>query len=394
MMVPSPVGAKSPASAGAKRHSPVPLLHGEQKRAKQDGSCGAGDDEQPIDVGRTPEAQFRAVIQALQDEALESPGIPMVARTMLAEGARPWLKNVTNDGLHDLQKQILGQIRETFNSIASGMDTNIEDRRRDVKTKTSELSDLEAQLQDAFRLLAQADAQIEVSREKQLKAEQQVNWSQANDKAFKERRRERAKEVQMLHNELKHCAAVEEGLKPLVEGTCPIEDQKKVCDRLMEELQKLGSDAALLVALPMVLDKKPDERKSFDLIVLDGVKDVLRKTMETVESKLSAANEAIDGVNQEADAHTAASIKLYSDLDDEIREVQMAEEVRKDRAAAIKSLENQAEDCRNLLGASAKSSEASKAIREKFSEVQNDLESLMSAASSLEEVDAMSEAQK
>merc|ERR1711920_248173 len=103
--------------------------------------------------------------------------------------------------------------------------------------------------------------------------------------------------MQVFQNELKHRASVvEEGLLPLVEGTCPIEVQKKLCDKFMKELKKLGPDSALLVALPMVLEKKPEERKSFDLIVLEGVKDVLDKSMKAFESKLNAAKEAADAV--------------------------------------------------------------------------------------------------
>merc|ERR1719223_1416307 len=209
--------------------------------------------------------------------------------------------------------------------------------------KTCELNGLEAQLQDTFRNLAQTDAQLETLREKQSKAEELVNESQVADKGFKDRQKAGAKEMQLLQNELKKTASVEEGLKPLLDGTGPMEDGKKACDQFMKELEKLGTESALLVALPMVLEKKPEERKSFDLMVLDGVKDVLRKTMEAIELKLKNANEAADGVKQESDAHVAASIKLYSDLDDEIREVQLAEELRKDRAAAIVSLQNQAE---------------------------------------------------
>jgi len=380
-------------SAGAKRCCPILPFQGEHKRAKQHGSHGVGDDEKPIAVGNTAEAQFGAVMQALQDEELESPGIPMAARKMLAEGAKPWLRNVMKNGLHELQKRIISQIRETFSMIASCIDSKVEDQVRTVEMKMSELKGLETQLQEALKDLAQADAQLEDRREKQSKAEKQVNGSQVADKEFKERQKARAKDVQLSQNEWKHHASVEGKLKLLVEGACPIEDQRKACDKFMNELQKLGLEPSLRIALPMVLERKPEERTSFDLLVLDGVKDILCKTMEAVESKLNAAKEGNDAVKQEADAHVAASVKLYSDLDNEIREVQLAETLRKDREAVITSLENQAEDCRNLLGASTKSSEANKATREKFLEVQGTLENLVSAASSLEEVDASSEAQ-
>jgi len=129
-------------------------------------------------------------------------------------------------------------------------------------------------------------------------------------------------------------------------------------------------------------------------MVLDGAKEVLRKSMEAVESKLNTAKQANDTVKQEADAHIAASAKFYEELDNEIREVQQAEGLRKGRAATIESLEKQADYCRNLLGATTKSSEASKSARKKFSEVQDALESLVSAAYSLEEADTSAETQK
>jgi len=385
VMAPSPATAKSPGSTRLKRRWPKLTPQGDQKRAKQDetpvaGHCG------------TPAAKFTAVMTALEDEALESPGIPMAARKMLADGARPWLGNVTarspsqGDGLHELQEQLLGQIRETFSLMGSGMDSNAEDKVRAVEIRTSELMGLEAQLQGASNVLAQADAQLEARRDKVSKAQEKVNGIQAMDKAFKERKKARAKDVQVHENELKHYVSVEEGLQPLVEGTCPTKDQKKACDKFTKEMQKLDPEPALIAALPMVLAAKPEERKSFDFMVLDGVKDVLRKTTEAVQSKLGAAKEAFDTVKQEADAHTAVSVKLYSARDDEIRELQQAEELRKDRAAAIASLKTQAEDCRKLLGVTTKSSEASKAIRQNFAEVQEALESLVSAAYSLEVV--------
>jgi len=317
----------------------------------------------------------------------------MAARKMLAEGAKPWLRNVTKNGLHDLQERVLSQIRETFSVIASCIDSKVEDKVRTVEMKMSELKGLETQLQEALKVLVQADAQLEDRREKQLKAEEQVNRSQVADKEFKERQKARAKDVQLSQNEWKHHASVEGELKLLVEGTCPVEDQKKACHKFMNELQKLGPEPSLRITLPMVLERKPEERTSFDLLVLDGVKDILCKTMEAVESKLNAAKEGNDAVKQEADAHVAASVKLYSDLDNEIREVQLAQTFRKQREAVTKLLENQAEDCRNLLGASTTSSEANKATREKLLEVQKAFENLVSNASSLEEVDASSEAQ-
>lgn len=355
---------------------------GGEKRTKQHEAGGC---EQPSAVGTTPEAKFRVVMKALQDEELESPGIPMAARKMLADGARPWLGKEPGDELHELQEKLLGQIRVTFSLIASGMDSHAQDKVRAVEIRTSELMGLEAQLQGASNVLAQADAQLQARRMKVSKAEEKVNGSQVTDKEFEERKKARAKEVQVHENELKHYASVEESLKILVEGTCQTKDQKKVCDKFMKELQKLGPEPALTAALPMVLAAKPEERKSFDHMVLDGVKDLLRKTTEAVQSKLDSAKEAVDKFKHEADAHIAASVKLYSDLDDEKRELKQADELRKDRAEAIASLKTQAENCRKLLGETTKSSEASKATRANFAEVQEALESLASAARSVDQ---------
>jgi len=261
-----------------------------------------------------------------------------------------------------------------------------EDKVRAVEIRTSELMGLEAQFQGASNVLAQADAQLEARREKVSKAEERVNGSKATEKELEKRQKARAKDVQVHQNELKHYASLEEGIVPLIEGTCPMKDQKKACEKFTKELQKLDPEPALLAALPMVLGAKPEERKHFDLVVLDGVKAVIKKTMEAVQSKLDAAKEALEATKQEADAHVAASGKLCSDLDDEMRELQQAEELRKDRAAAVASLKTQAEGCRDALAASTRSSEASKAIRENFAEVQEALQSLVSAANSLEEV--------
>jgi len=300
---------------------------------------------------------------------------------------------VTGDGLHEVQEQLLSQIRETFSTIASGMDSNVEDSVRAVEIQTSELMRLEAQLQGASNVLAQADAQLEARKEKQSKAEEQVHGIQAADKEFEERQKARAKHVHVLQNELGFYVAIEEGFEELVGGACPIKDQKKAGDKFMRELQKLGPEPALLAALPMVLASTPEDRKSFDLKVIDGVKDVLRKNMDTIESKLNATKEAADAVKQEACAQSAASAKRYSDLEDEIRELQQAEELRKDRAAELVSLKTQVEDCRRFLGVSTNTCEASKATREKFSEVQDALESLVSAAYSLEEADTSASSQ-
>mmetsp|Transcript_73234 Transcript_73234/g.145252 ORF Transcript_73234/g.145252 Transcript_73234/m.145252 type:complete len:395 (-) Transcript_73234:128-1312(-) len=383
-MAPSPVAAKS----RVKRRWPVLVPPGGQKRAKHDDTPVAGGGVRLSTVGTTPEAKLRDVVEALLNEALESPGIPMAAREMLAEGSRPWLGNVTGAGLHELQELLLGQIRETFSLIASGMESNAEDKVTAVEIRTSELMGLEAQLQGASNVLSQADAQLEARREKVLKAEEKVKASQASDLDFKLRHKVREKEVQVHQNDLKYYVSVEEGLKTLVDGTCPAKDQKKACDKFMKELQKLSPEPSLISSLPMVLTKKPEERKSFDHMVLGEVKDVLRKAMEAVQSKLDAAQELADHVKQEANSHTAVTVKLSSDLEDENRELQQAEELRKDRAAAIASLKTQADNCRNLLGISTKSSEASKAIRDNFAEVQEALEGLVFAAYSLEEVDA------
>jgi len=340
----------------------------------------AVDGEQLIAAGKTQDTQFRTVIRALQDEALESPGIPMVARKMLADGAKPWLRNVTENGLHEVQVRLLHQIRETFRTIAAGMDSNVEDSNKAVEIRVSELMRLEAQLQGASNVLAQEDAQLEARKKKRWKADDEVQRSQAADKELKEREKARAKDVQVLQNESSYYFAIEEGFKQLVEGTCTIDDNTITCDEFMRELQKLGPEAALLAALPTVLASKPEDRTSFDLRVIDGVKDVLRKTMDTVECKLKATKEAADNVKHEAFAHAAASVKLCTDLDNDIRELQLAEELRKDRAADLASLKIQTEDCRKLLGVGMQTSEASKSIRENFSDVQDSLESLVSAA--------------
>jgi len=390
-MAPSPVAGKS-SSTRVKRRWPVLNPPGDQKRTKQDETPWAGDGRQPASIGATPESKFRAVIQALHDEALESPGIPMAARKMLADGARPWLRNVTGDGLLDLQEQLLGQIRETFSLIASGMESTAEDKVRAVEIRTTELMGLEAQLQGASNVLAQADAQLEARRERLSKAEEKVLGTQARDKEFKERQRARAKDVQVHQNELHHYLSVQEGFKHLVDGTCPIKDQKKTMDKFMKELQKLGPEPALVASLTMVLATKPEERKKFDETVIDGVKDILGKTVEAVISKLDAAREAAETLKKEALDHTAASAPIYAEHNDEIRELKQAEELRKDRAAAIASLKTQAEDCRKLLGVSTQSSQASKAIRENFAEVQEALESLVAAAYSLEGVDDIADA--
>lgn len=300
---------------------------------------------------------------------------------------------VTADGLHGVQEQLLSQIRETFSAIASGMDSINEDSARAVEMRTSELADLEAQLQRACDRLAQADAQLEARRERRAQAEERVRGARAADKEFKERQQERARDVNELHNELRYSGAVGDAFDQLIGGTCVVKDQKETVDNLMRELQRFGLEPALLAALPLVLTSKSQDRKCFDLKVIDGVKDALRESKDSLQSKLNAAKEAADAVKREADAHAAASVKLNSDLDAEIGEREQAKELRRSRAAETATLKIQAENCRKLLTVRTKASEAGKASREQFSEVQDALESLVSAAYSLEDADTSAESQ-
>merc|ERR1719336_488322 len=116
------------------------------------------------------------------------------------------------------------------------MDSRVEGEAKAVEAKMLELNGLEAQLQDAAGSLSQADAQLEVLREKQWKAEEQVNASQLADREFKERQKARAKEAQVIQDELRQYTSTEEGLKSLVEGTCPTEHTEKACEKFMKEL--------------------------------------------------------------------------------------------------------------------------------------------------------------
>merc|ERR1719507_2758189 len=89
-------------------------------------------------------------------------------------------------------------------------------------------------------------------------------------------------------------------MKPLLEGmlTEP-KELSKATTKLTREMLKLGAESALMVSVPAVLAKKPEERQGFDAMVLASLKKVLDDALAANAAKLAANETATEELNKE-----------------------------------------------------------------------------------------------
>merc|ERR1719245_1415213 len=105
-------------------------------------------------------------------------------------------------------------------------------------------------------------------------------------------------------------------MKPLIEGVLTEPKELKMATtKLTKDMLKLGAESALMVSVPAVLAKKPEERQGFDTMVLASFKKVLDDALAANAAKFTVNQTATEELNKELAVKEEAADKARAGKD-------------------------------------------------------------------------------
>jgi len=133
-------------------------------------------------------------------------------------------------------------------------------------------------------------------------------------------------------------------------------------DRLSKELTKAGLEDSLIKSLHLPLSKAPDQRGSFDGVVLKSLEEAIEEKLAKLSSEIEAFGPAKEEraakVKEAQDAHDAAKAASESAADTLAEAIKAEETAKEAAAAAKKSLKSLAADIANAAASLDEAKEA------------------------------------
>lgn len=242
--------------------------------------------------GATVKAKISAVVAALEDDFLAGEATE-VARRMLAAGAPKALADPI-EKRHLMQTTVVSHIREALLQSASKLEAWAADARRAAEGAASEATGIKAESDSALDAAVEATKDLHTKKAAYLESTKKTVDAKKDLHSFQQSQQVLAEELQALEKERLHYRHITDGdLKALLEQGSEAPDAKAVSKRLVKELEKLGAEAALQIAIPAALLKKPEERKGFDAHVLQSCQDLVAVSLADVAQRIEAKNAEI-----------------------------------------------------------------------------------------------------
>merc|ERR1719291_514615 len=156
----------------------------------------------------------------------------------------------------------------------------------------------------------------------------------------------------------------ENQLDVLVKGEWSTEKEaKKICDKLIKDMERYGTEPSLLSSVPAVLLMKPTERKGFDDMVISSVRDILHSRISAMTAVLEASDNTEKELETEASQRESAieaARAAKSTASEQLSEAEVAraasEDARRTQHETVETLRGSAEHRR--AAAEAAKSEA------------------------------------
>lgn len=284
-------------------------------------------------------AKIGKIVAALEDESLQSE-VPMGVRQMLARGAPAAMGTVVEER-HTLQDVVMGHIREVFSDIASRLAAKViaakeasEAQADTVEAQRVQLQAVSAELEAAEKLCCDESEKLKGEEATLKDAQKEAAQVTSNQKTNAKHRSSVEKEKSMY-------AGIEEGtLKPLIEGGFATEKEaQKAINKLVKDLERIGAESAMLVSVPPVLRKKPEERKGFDDMVLDSVKGILKGALDAADAKLAPIDTEAQELEVEAKVKAEVVEKAQAARDSQRSTLQAAEAASAEKRAAKQAMQ-------------------------------------------------------
>jgi len=251
-------------------------------------------------------AKTTAIEHVLKSDDLPT-AVPQSSRIMLAAGASYALCTVVEER-HPMQVTLINNIYEVFNEIANGVKTNIAEATAEVDSKNKELETLNKQIEATSSDLNQATEGSNIAMQNLSVKEVAVRDAESRAKEEHAKRKANGKEKENLDKEKAKYTAIEDGnLKSLIEGLIAEKEVKKACAKLVKDMEKVGTDEALLASVPHVLTMRPENRKGFDTMVIDSVRADIADRQKKVDEKISVNLQAAAEIAEEVTAADQAA---------------------------------------------------------------------------------------
>jgi len=228
--------------------------------------------------------------------------LPSKTRQMLAAGA-PYALAPLPEERHASQISLVGHIREVLEKAAAELSLRAEEAKRGCEEKRQEMNGAESEKQVADAAADEARAALATQQEKVDEQIMLAKSAEKEVKAVEVAEKACAKERAVSTKEKDRLKAIEvEGLQALLDRTVSDKEFKKLSTKTMKELEKMGADAALLAALTSVLQKKAEERESFDTMVMDQARALIHEKIAVVDAALETNDAKVASIAADLDS--------------------------------------------------------------------------------------------
>lgn len=346
---------------------------------------------------RDLDQKVESIVGALADDTFPH-DVPETARSVLAIGVRASLQSTVEER-HVIQDEILGLARGTLNGMLEGLKSKAQEDRGKAESLSAQTAVLRTDLQiltaEVENTGSASDALAEKSAQSaQAHADKEMVVSEAESAlSLLAKGRSKLEAEKGKHQDLS------ERLEKLIGGSNAAEaaaeaaaaadgeaeakseaqiekerakrekESQKALTKMVADFHKLGAESTLMVAVPNVLQKKPEERRGFDGLVVTGLRDFVADKVRGVDEHLSEnaaetskADEVLEGhrkalagltATKDADSEAAATAKskhdekvegkaaketAISDMEAEESNLKMAAEVADAKACDFEAL--------------------------------------------------------
>jgi len=269
-------------------------------------------------------------------------GLPRDVAKMLADMLDVALPTFS-DERHDLQERVVALGEDVLRGHEKVMETKIASTEEAIAI-SAQAAVPQQKAVDSAEVAVKEKTQAELTCKQALAEIAQV--FQSAKKALDETEAARS----ALGEELVAAATKKELLKsmqtemvaPLTEGGLEEERKTSLIDSLVKELVKLGIEGAMVTALPACFSKAPEERGSFDTMVVSQLKEELAKRVAAVVAELEQAEPTTVARTVAVDQATSALAAARA------RQVTKAQEFRDSQGAREGMQEDLDTKCQSL----------------------------------------------
>lgn len=321
--------------------------------------------------------RIRQVVKVLTDDELECE-VPMQSREMLAKGAPSALRSAVEER-HALQEKVLGHIKDTLADMSTKLTATKDKAEAAAAEATSVLEAAKAELNTATEALAEAQNALDASEEKLSETTKAMHAAEAEVRKANLGVKASQKAADNVEKEkIKFTSFAEKPeWKALMEGTCESEKERnKFIRHLVNQFGRLGAEDALLASAPAALAKGPEDRKSFDTMVIDSLLGVLKKGEEDSDTKLQEIATERATVDAEAVAKTGIFEKAKAELADQSEETSKLQAARDEKDAASKEVAKKVEEIASTADERGEERDTAAERLAEFAEVVQSLEVL------------------